>query len=172
MHEAEILGARPSVRSLQARSQVRLEQVEEEAPLEAAVEHRFGVETGSETFVVPLEAVVECVERAPVDGVRATGVMNLRGEAVPCIRLRHWLGVGGELPSREEVLVVQYRERRVGLVADRLLGQGQTVVKPLGPLFRRVPGLAGSTILGNGHVGLLLDVPALVAEADNEGART
>jgi len=137
-------------------------------PLSLAIIQGFGVETGGETFVVPLEAVVECLEQSAADGARATGVINLRGKAVPYIRLRHRLGVGGAVPSREQVLVVHHRERRIGLVADRLLGQGQTVVKPLGPLFRRLPGLAGSTILGDGHVGLLLDVAALVEEADAE----
>jgi two-component system chemotaxis sensor kinase CheA len=137
-------------------------------PLSLAIIQGFGVETGGETFVVPLEAVVECVSHAARDRDRATGVINLRGEAVPYIRLRHRLGVGGRAPAREQVLVVHHRERRVGLVADTLLGQAQTVVKPLGPLFRRLPGLAGSTILGDGRVGLLLDVAALVEEADAE----
>ena len=50
---------------------------------------------------------------------------------------------------------------RVGLLVDRLLGEHQTVIKPLGPLFRHLPCLAGSTILGNGEVALILDVPAL-----------
>ncbi len=137
-------------------------------PLSLAIIQGFGVETGGETFVVPLETVVECVSHAAKDRDRATGVINLRGEAVPFIRLRHRLGVGGQVPSREQVLVVHHRERRVGLVADTLLGQAQTVVKPLGPLFRRLPGLGGSTILGDGRVGLLLDVAALVEEAGDD----
>jgi two-component system, chemotaxis family, sensor kinase CheA len=117
-----------------------------------------------ETFLLPLESVVSCVDLPPGgDGLRDTGVLDLRGNVVPFVRLRQRLGVGGEA-ARERVVIVQHRGRQVGLVADQLLGDRPAVIKPLGRMFRGVPGVSGSSILGDGRVALLLDVAAVVDE--------
>jgi len=81
---------------------------------------------------------------------------------LPFLRLRELFGVRGELPARERVVVVQVGEVRAGLVVDRLMGEFQTVIKPLGGLFQHIRGVGGSTILGSGRVALILDVPQLV----------
>jgi two-component system chemotaxis sensor kinase CheA len=134
-------------------------------PLTLAIVQGFGVTVADETFVVPLESVVTCVELGGASSSdRETEVLNLRGEALPLLRLRRRLALPGARSEREHVLVVQQGERRVGLVVERLLGDVQTVIKPLGRLFQGLPGMAGSTILGDGRVALLLDVPALVDE--------
>jgi len=134
-------------------------------PLTLAIVQGFGVSVADESFVVPLENVLTCVElQAGQQTERETDVLNLRGDALPLLRLRRRLALPGERPEREHVLVVQQGERRVGLVVDRLLGDLQTVIKPLGRLFQGLPGVAGTTILGDGRVALLLDVPALVDE--------
>jgi two-component system chemotaxis sensor kinase CheA len=62
--------------------------------------------------------------------------------------------------------VVRFGEQRAGLIVDRLLGEFQTVIKPLGRLFAHLKGIGGSTILGSGEVALILDVPALIASAE------
>jgi two-component system, chemotaxis family, sensor kinase CheA len=135
-------------------------------PLTLAIIQGFGVSVADETFIVPLESVMACLELpATAAPGRLTGILNLRGESLPFVRLRRQLQVEGETPSREHVVVVRHRERRVGIVADRLLGDIQSVVKPLARPFRNVPGVAGTTILGDGRVALLLDVAALVEEA-------
>ncbi|HEX8963600.1 MAG TPA: chemotaxis protein CheW, partial [Rhodocyclaceae bacterium] len=64
--------------------------------------------------------------------------------------------------KRENVVVVQYAGHRAGLVVEQLLGEFQTVIRPLGLVFNGLQGIAGFTILGNGHVALILDVPGLV----------
>jgi two-component system chemotaxis sensor kinase CheA len=63
------------------------------------------------------------------------------------------------------VVIVQYAGEKAGLVVDTLLGEFQTVIKPLGVLFKNLRGIGGSTILGTGDVALILDVPALVSRA-------
>ncbi|MEK7390929.1 MAG: chemotaxis protein CheW, partial [Fibrobacterota bacterium] len=65
-------------------------------------------------------------------------------------------------PARENIVVVEYGGRRAGLVVEKLHGEFQTVIKPLSRLFAKVPGVGGSTILGNGEVALILDIPAMV----------
>ena len=65
------------------------------------------------------------------------------------------------------MVVVQFGGIRVGLVVDKLLGEFQTVIKPLGELFRHIKGIGGSTILGSGEVALILDVAQLIHLAQN-----
>ena len=142
-------------------------------PLTLAIIPGFAVGVADETFLVPLESVVACMDLPDAeDHGRPTGVLDLRGDVVPYVRLRHRLGVAADSSTREHVLIVQHRGRRVGLVADRLLGDRQAVIKPLGRLFRSVPGVAGSTILGDGHVALLLDVAGVVDEATAASGQT
>jgi two-component system chemotaxis sensor kinase CheA len=88
--------------------------------------------------------------------------LNLRGEALPFIRLRELFEVPGEPPARESIVVVQFAGQRAGIVVDQLMGEFQTVIKPLGVMFPHLRGIGGSTILGSGEVALILDVAALV----------
>ncbi|HEX5745180.1 MAG TPA: chemotaxis protein CheA [Archangium sp.] len=135
-------------------------------PLTLSIIEGFSVGMGEETYVIPLEHVVECVELPPGEcRPGRTGVFNLRGEPLPYLRLREHFSLGGEPPPRESIVVIGYGRRRAGIAVDTLLGQGQTVIKPLGKPCQGLPGLAGSTLLGDGRVALILDVPALLQQA-------
>ena len=139
-------------------------------PLTLAIIDGFLVGVGTSSFIVPLDRVTECVEFPP--DARNRDCMNLRGEVLPFIRLRQLFSVGGESARRQSVVVVEQSGQRTGLVVDALLGEFQTVIKPLGPLFSTLKCVSGSTILGNGDVALILDVGALVSEhADLERNR-
>jgi two-component system chemotaxis sensor kinase CheA len=131
-------------------------------PLTLAVIDGFGVAVGDETYVVPMDHVVECVELPDGASRGATGVLLLRDEIVPFVRLRHHFGLNGQTPARENVLIVQHDGAKAGLAVDALHGARQAVIKPLGGCFREVPGVAGSSILGNGRVALILDTPAIL----------
>jgi len=142
-------------------------------PLTLAIIDGFAVSVDAETYVVPLNAVKECLELpAEKHCSEGGGVLNLRGEALPYIRLRDWFGVGGKPPKRERILVVEHQGGRAGLAADELLGEQQAVIKPLGRLFQGISGVSGSTILGTGRVALILDVPAICGEAILRGSET
>jgi len=91
--------------------------------------------------------------------------LNLRGEVLPFVQLRQHFEVEGAAGRRENVVVVNYAGQKAGLVVDELLGEFQTVIKPLGKLFSTLRGISGSTILGSGEVALILDVPSLVQQA-------
>ncbi|MBI4941947.1 MAG: chemotaxis protein CheA, partial [Actinobacteria bacterium] len=129
-------------------------------PLTLAIIDGFLVGVGSASYVVPLDRVIECVELPPNSDLR--DCMDLRGEVLPFIRLRSLFGIDGERPRRENVVVVEYAGMKVGLVVDALVGEFQTVIKPLGMLFGHVNGIGGATILGNGDVALIIDVSMLV----------
>jgi two-component system chemotaxis sensor kinase CheA len=135
-------------------------------PLTLAIIESLYVGSGGETYVIPMDAVLECVELSEEgrQGNNAGGFINLRGEVLPYLRLRDIFSLGGEVPLRENIVVVQYEGGRVGLAVDSLFGESQTVIKPLGKLFQDLPGISGSTIMGNGHVALILDVPGLVRQ--------
>jgi two-component system chemotaxis sensor kinase CheA len=132
-------------------------------PLTLAIIEGFSVKVGREVFVVPLEHVTECTE-LPADQRRAeaSGILSLRGVAVPYVRLRRAFNLPGETPKREQIVVVKVNDFQAGIAVDELLGGMQTVVKPLGRALRSVAGISGSTVLGDGRVGLIVDVPSLL----------
>jgi two-component system chemotaxis sensor kinase CheA len=140
-------------------------------PLTLAIIEGFGVGVADESYVIPLETVAECLElpaEAATDG-DGRAVISLRGSALPCVRLRRLFGLTGAAEGarrREHVVVVRGDDgAQAGLVVDELHGESQTVIKPLGRIFRGLPGIAGSAILGSGRVALILDVPALLSRA-------
>ena len=129
-------------------------------PLTLAIIDGFLVGIGDAAYVIPLDSVVECVELAEEGSGR--DYVNLRGEGLPLVRLRQLFGIEGDAPARQNVVVVQYAGTKSGIVVDQLMGEFQTVIKPLGSIFRHIKGIGGSTILGSGEVALILDVQALV----------
>lgn len=133
-------------------------------PLTLAIIDGFLVNVGNSSFVVPLDMVVECVDLADEDkdALQERSYINLRGEVLPFVHLREMFKIAQPASRRQSVVVVQYGSMRAGLVVDNLLGEFQTVIKPLGRLFESMKGIGGSTILGNGEVALILDVPNLV----------
>lgn len=142
-------------------------------PLTLAIIDGFLVGVGGSSYVVPLDAVLECMELSAEDSKASAdrSYFNLRGEVLPFMRLRDQFGIAGKPGRRENVIVVHSGEHKAGLVVDELLGEFQTVIKPLGKIFSNVRGVTGSTILGSGEVALILDVPSLLSLAV-DGERT
>ena len=133
-------------------------------PLTLAIIDGFQVAVDDTIYVIPLESVVECVAMSGGND-RGQNLFSLRGEPLPYVRLRDMFRLGPFQGSRESLVVVSHGEQRVGLVVDRLLGEMQAVIKPLGTLFRGNKTVSSSTILGDGSVALILDVATLVARA-------
>ncbi|QDG55068.1 chemotaxis protein CheA [Pseudomonas sp. NIBRBAC000502773] len=136
-------------------------------PLTLAIIDGFLIGVGKASYVIPLNMVEECIELAPQRGTE-TGYLDLRGEVLPILRLRDMFDVQEPGGNRENVVVVQYAGLRAGLVVDRLQGEFQTVIKPLGKVFGDAHGLGGFTILGSGAVALILDIPNLLGQVAKE----
>ncbi|MFC0679939.1 chemotaxis protein CheW [Lysobacter korlensis] len=130
-------------------------------PLTLAIIEGFLVSVAGSSFVLPLDMIVECIEM-PATLPAGAGYLDLRGQPLPLLRLRDQLTLTGPRARRENVVVVDCAGQRAGIVVDALLGEFQTVIKPLGRLFSGLRGISGSTILGTGEVALILDVTALV----------
>lgn len=138
-------------------------------PLTLAIIDGFLVGVGKSSYIVPLDMVQECIELTENDRqlTRERSYLNLRGEVLPFVMLRDHFEVEGAGARRENVVVVTCAGQKAGLVVDELMGEFQTVIKPLGKIFSTLRGISGSTILGSGEVALILDVPSLVQQAVN-----
>lgn len=132
-------------------------------PLTLAIIDGFLIGVADENFVIPLDAVSECVELDIHDS--HPEYIDLRGQVLPLIDLRQTFTLSGNLPKRQSVVVVQSGQHSAGIIVDRLMGELQTVIKPLGQIFGHADTLSGSTILGSGAVALILDVQGLIEHA-------
>lgn len=142
-------------------------------PLTIAIIEGFVVGIGHERYVIPGDAVCECLTMPASDAPRhGDGVLPYRGSPLPYARLGALFGIAGVPAERENLVVVQHDGRRFGLVVDTLIGERQAVLKPLHRLFDRVPGVSGSTILGDGRVSLILDVAHLCTTLEATSALT
>jgi two-component system chemotaxis sensor kinase CheA len=141
-------------------------------PLTLAIIEGFSVAANNETYVIPLEMISECLEM-PADQItnEKVGVLSLRGEPLPYVRLREVFGTPAHLPARENVVVVHREGGDAGIAVETLLGECQAIIKPLNRIFRGVPGVSASTILDDGRVALILDVSTLLREVIAEQAQ-
>jgi two-component system chemotaxis sensor kinase CheA len=139
-------------------------------PLTLAIIEGLLVKIRGEYFVLPLSVVEECVELTRQDIANSHGrhLANVRGEIVPYIRLREQFFIQGEPPDIEQIVIVGVEGHRVGFVVDEVIGEHQTVIKTLGRVYKDIEGISGATILGDGTVSLILDVPRLVQIAEKE----
>ncbi len=141
-------------------------------PLTLAIIDGFLLSVGKASFVIPLDRVVECVAYEAAAQDIEQGYLNLRGKVLPLLHIHSLFNIEQNTAEeqaesmrdkqRANIVVVHYGNQEAGLVVDELLGELQAVIKPLGRMFEHLSGVSGATILGNGEVALILDVPALV----------
>jgi len=133
-------------------------------PLTLAILDGMTVAVGGEVFVLPLGYVIESM-KPQADSVRTVNgegrVLKVRGEYLPMVHLGRHFGLGG--PQHSPIaIVVEGDGQKLALEVDALIGQQQVVVKSLEANYRKIGGISGATILGDGRVALILDVPGLV----------
>ncbi len=144
-------------------------------PLTLAIVDGQSVAVGTETYIVPLITIIESLQLKPgmVNRVAGQGeVFWFREQYVPVVRLHEIFGLKPRATQLHEglIMVVEGEGKRVGLFVDDLLGQQQVVIKSLETNFRRVDGVSGATILGDGAVALILDVPGVIRVASQRAA--
>ena len=141
-------------------------------PLTLAIIQGLLVRVGEETFAVPLHSVIEVVGLSPEDisTIRGREVITLREQVLPLMRIGETLDVDGYNPdnARTFAVIIGIAHHRLGLVVDALTGQKEIVIKPLGNYLKKVSAIAGSTILGDGRVIMILDVAELVRLEQNK----
>lgn len=139
-----------------------------QVPLTLAIMPTLMVMLEKQIFALPLASVNEIfhLDLTNTNVVDGQLVVMVRDKALPLFYLRRWLVAGSEcdeLPEEGHVVVVSIGAQRVGFVVDRLIGQEEVVIKPLGALLHGMKGLAGATITGNGKISLILDLPGLMS---------
>jgi len=136
-------------------------------PLTLAIIDGLLVKIDEQFFVMPLSIIEECVELNREDVAKAHGkkIAEIRGEIVPYIHLRGHFMMGGNTPLIEQIVTARIDGLRIGFVVDQIVGEYQTVIKTLGRVYRNVEEVSGATILGDGQVALILDLPRLMQKA-------
>ena len=140
-------------------------------PLTLGIIEGLLVRLDESCYVLPLSAVEECIEvnqNGHGTGKRQQQIISIREEAVPYVRLRDHFHVQGDLPAREQMLITNVNDTRIGFVVDEIVGEHQIVIKSLGKMLNCVEGLSGATVLGDGSVALILDTQKLMELAEYE----
>jgi two-component system chemotaxis sensor kinase CheA len=136
-------------------------------PLTLAILDGMSIKVGEEIYILPLGFVIESMQPVPEDVKEISGkgkVIKVRGEYLPLIPLYQMFDITPRYtdPSEGLVVILETEGRKAALFIDDLVGQQQVVVKNLESNYRKVAGISGATILGDGGVSLILDVAALI----------
>jgi len=139
-------------------------------PLTLAIVDGMSVAVGAESYIVPLGYVLESLQPEPGMIKRMAGtdiLLQVRGEYLPVIVLHELFGIRNAEAdfSRGIMVLLEDDGRRAALFVDALLGQHQVVIKNLETNYRKVPGIAAATIMGDGRVAFILDALTLVSRA-------
>jgi two-component system chemotaxis sensor kinase CheA len=136
-------------------------------PLTLAILDGMSVKVGEEVYILPLGYVIESLQPMAIDVKEIAGqgkVVKVREEYLPLIPLYELFDIEPKFsdPSQGIIVILEAEGKKAALLVDGLVGQQQVVVKNLESNFRKVPGISGATILGDGGVSLILDVSALL----------
>lgn len=137
-------------------------------PLTLAIMDGQSIKVAEQNYILPLVSIIESLEIKQSDVKLVSGkgeLYELRDEYVPIIRLYDTFNLEPKITDLEEglLVIVEGDGQKVGLFIDELLGQQQVVIKSLETNYRKVLGLSGATILGDGTIALILDVPGLIS---------
>jgi two-component system chemotaxis sensor kinase CheA len=159
------LGGRVEIDSVEGfgtRTTIRL-------PLTLAILDGLSVSVGGQTFIAPLGSIVESLQVNADDLKSVTGeghLLRVRGEYLPMVALHEVFGIQNAVTdfTKGIVVIIESEGKKTALMVDELLGQHQVVIKSLESNFRKVRGISGATIMGDGKVALILDVQALAVQ--------
>lgn len=113
-------------------------------------------------YVIPLSVVVACIEFKQSSKTNEHDIVIYQGKQVPYINMRRYFNNTDAHKAIEQIVIVRIKDRHIGLLVDQVIGGNQTVIKPLGKLFKQTEGISSGTILGDGSVALILDVEQIV----------
>jgi two-component system chemotaxis sensor kinase CheA len=146
-------------------------------PLTLAILDGMSVSVGQEIFIVPLTFITESLQPAKQDIRTIAGggtVVHVRGDFLPVVALHEVLNIKSKVTDFEHgiMVIVESEGSKSAMFVDNLLGQHQVVIKSLESNYRKVPGVSGATIMGDGKVALILDVDALVRTVSYDEAKS
>ncbi len=115
-------------------------------------------------FIIPLSMVDRIIERDSEHLVETDSgyILHQNGKPIPFVRVSELFDIPDSNAPTQQFVIVEYEGRKVGLVVDKVIGEHQTVIKPLGSLYQNVQGFSGATILGDGRIALIIDAERLI----------
>jgi len=131
-------------------------------PLTLAIIDGLLVRIDSSYFVIPLSVVTGCLEFIQTNQKNGNSIVLFHDKQLPFINMRTFFDIPGERPHIEQIIVVAIKNIQIGILVDQVIGGNQTVIKPLGKLYKRATGVSSATILGDGSVALILDVEQII----------
>jgi len=135
-------------------------------PLTLAIIDGFIITLAGDYYIIPLEMLLECIELTEdyKEFIKEHNFINLRDHVLPLLNLKEYFNypVSSDSTKKENIVVVNFGTQKIGLIVDELLGEFQTVIKPMGKIFKNLKGIGGATILGDGRVSPILDIPVLL----------
>ena len=142
-------------------------------PLTLAIIDGFLVQAGSTKYIIPLDMIQECIELTSEHKVKMkeNEFINLRGSILPLLDSSEYFETDHIESDRENIVIINTGNQRAGLIVNELHGEFQTVIKPLGEVFEKIPWISGGTILGSGEVALILDVPMLLSNINAKSSK-
>ncbi len=138
-------------------------------PLTLAIIDGLMVGVGKDRYILPLSLAREAIDlpAGHQTGSHRRNLVSIRGEFIPYLRVRDIFDYGTPPPNlRERVVIMELEQTKLGLVVDEVFGNHQTVIKSLGWIAPSAPVFSGATVLGDGRVALIIDIPALSAYAE------
>ncbi|MEO1953908.1 MAG: chemotaxis protein CheA [Campylobacterales bacterium] len=139
-------------------------------PLTLAIIDGFLTKVGDINFIIPLDMLVECIElsKNTKSQMKKNSYINLRGNVLPLLNVSEYFDIELKESVNSNVIVIQYGSQKMGIIVDELLGELQTVIKPMGKLFKNLKYFSGSTILGSGEVALIMDIPVMLSMVESK----
>ena len=151
-------------------------------PLTLAIVQAMLVGLGDDVYAVPLTSIIESLylSDVAVSTMQGEPIIQWRDQVLPLLHLRQVfhhprLAAAPDDGAKQAVVTVAWAKLRMGLIVDKLIGKQEIVVKSLSPILGNVPGLSGCTILGNGRIALIIDIPSLInatMQTQKQGAAT
>jgi two-component system chemotaxis sensor kinase CheA len=142
-------------------------------PLTLAIIDGFHVESHGTHFIIPQATIIECIDLDSHIDIDGRHCINLRGDMIPYLNMEEVFRLSPPTDlthtdtklaehKKTELVIVQFGGELAGIAVDKLNGEIQTVVKPLGPIFKPLKGIGGSSLLGSGEIAFILDIPQLI----------
>jgi two-component system chemotaxis sensor kinase CheA len=132
-------------------------------PLTLAIIDGLLVAVGEETYLFNIDSVLECGDDIIWREDSRTGTFPFRDELIPLVCLRSVFGLPPRPGITNQLVVAKSAKQKVGILVDRILGQYQTVIKPLTDGFRKSPAVSGAAILGDGSIAMILEINKLIS---------
>ncbi|MBN2612501.1 MAG: chemotaxis protein CheA [Bacteroidales bacterium] len=138
-------------------------------PLTLSIIDTLQVNVNEKPYLIPLNIIDSCYKINHSELVNSSSKhIQFKDQILPYIYLREYFKLDGEVPEIEHLIILEYNEKKYGLIADKVIGEHQAVIKPLGPIHKNQEYITGAGILGDGSLAIILDANKLILSIKEE----